>query len=50
MRYKCVEALVLARVVDYATRVMLNQIVASLNDDYRGIIHDYNVLIDQATT
>ncbi len=41
-------ALALARVVNYAHRVML-QIVASLTDDSRGVIYDCGIFIVQAT-
>ncbi len=44
MDYKCVvtSALALARVVSYATRVMLT-------DDPKGIIYDHKMFIVQAT-
>ena len=40
-------ALAIARVINYAPRVML-QIVASLTDNSGGIIYDHNVFIVQA--
>ncbi len=46
--YKCVVAFVLAlaRAVNYAPRVMLH-IVASLNDDPRGVIYDHKMFTVQ---
>ncbi len=47
-KYGVAVALALARVVNYALRVML-QIVASLTDDSRAVIYDRNMFIVQAT-
>jgi hypothetical protein len=44
----CIEALALARVVNYTPRVLL-KIVASLTDGSVGIIYNRNKFIVQAT-